>query len=85
MSDINYERYTNSIGISGLNRKTFLNQWHRKWVSKFNNYFKAEWELYEALSGVYYWQEVDKGRHGMDVVGDEKYKNIEKKYFQNSC
>ena len=76
MGDINYTRYCDSIGISGWNRKTFLNQWYRKWVDWFNNYFKADWELYEALSHLYYCQEVDKGRHGMDVVGDEKYKNI---------
>ena len=80
MRDVNYYRYMDSISVAGWNKKTFLNQWHRKWQEKFNNHFKAEWELYHSLSGLYYRQEVDKGRHGMDVVGDEKYKNIEKKY-----
>lgn len=80
MGDINYYRYMDSISVAGWNKKTFLNQWHRKWAEKFNNRFKSEWELYHALSNLYYRQEVDKGRHGMDVVGDKAYKDIEKKY-----
>jgi hypothetical protein len=80
MGDINYSRYVDSIGLSGWDKKTFLNQWYRKGLNWFNDYFKTDWELYGAISGLYYSQEVDKGRHGMDVVGDEKYKNIEKKY-----
>ena len=85
MGDINYSRYCDSIGVSGWDKKTFLNQWHRKWVNGFNNYFKADWELYHALSGLYYWKEVDKGRSGMDVVGDKAYKDIEKKYNPIKC
>lgn len=80
MGDINYYRYMDSVSIKCMDKKTFLNQWHRRWQDKFNAHFKADWELYHALSHLYYRQEVDKGRHGMDVVGDEKYKNIEKKY-----
>ena len=80
MSNINYNRYMDSISIKGMNKKTFLNQWRRKWTEKFNTYFKAEWDVYQTLSQLYYEHEVDKGRHGMDVVGDEKYKKIKKAY-----
>ena len=80
MGDINYYRYCDSIGVSGWNKKTFLNQWYRKWMGKFNDHFKEDWERYNTLSSIYYQREVDKGRHGMDVVGDTAYKNIEKIY-----
>ena len=80
MSDINYKRYCDAITTFVWNKNTFLNKWYRKGLDKFNARYKADWELYNALSGQYYRQEVDKGRHGMDVVGDAEYKNIEKKY-----
>lgn len=80
MNNINYYRYMDSISVAGWNKNTFLNRWNRKWADKFNDHFKSEWELYHSLSHLYYEQEVGKGRHGIDVVGDEAYKNIEKKY-----
>jgi hypothetical protein len=85
MGDVNYYRYMDSISAAGWNKKTFLNQWHRKWADKFNEHFKADWELYQHMTGLYYKQETGKGRHGMDVVGDAEYANIEKKYNPLKC
>lgn len=80
MSDINYKRYCDAITTFTGEKNTFLDRWYRKGLDIFNDRFKADWELYSDLSGVYYQQEVGKGRHGMDVVGDKAYKDIEKKY-----
>lgn len=77
MSNINYHRYCDSIALSGYDKNTFLNKWYRHGVEWFNKRYKKEWDIYHAISQTYYHDEEAKGRYGVDIVGDKKYKNIE--------
>lgn len=79
--DINYSRYCDSVGcIQSYNKNTFLNKWHKKWTHKFFERFNDEAERCDVLQSLYYEKEIAKGRHGMDVVGDAKYKDIDTLY-----
>ena len=80
MSNINYHRYCDSIALSGYGKNTFLNKWYRSNVKKFNQRFKNEWDNYHNLAHIYFADEEATGRYGVDIVGDEEYKYIEKHY-----
>lgn len=78
--DINTQRYFDSIGVSGYNKKTFLNKWHKWGTNKFFEIYRKEADDYHELSSAYYKNQIEKGIHGMDVVASEGYKNIEKNF-----
>jgi hypothetical protein len=81
MNDINYHRYCDSIAFKAYkNKNTFLNNWHRSNVEKFNQRFKNEWDNYHNLAHTYYTNEEAAGRYAIDIFGDKEYKDIQKHY-----
>ena len=81
MSNINYERYCNSLGIKGHDKKTFLNQWYRRGTKWFNERYEKEWENYCSLGQAYYKSQESKGRDGIEIVADKEYKFIQEHYI----
>ena len=81
MSNINYHRYCNSIGIEGHDKKTFLNQWYLRGVKWFNERYEKEWENYYSLGQAYYNSQENQGRDMISIVTDEKYKFIQEHYI----
>lgn len=69
--NINLKRYYDAIGISGWNKKTFLNKSRRKMLDCFWRMFAKEEEFHRDYINAYYKFEESKGRYGMDIVGDD--------------
>lgn len=79
--DVNYKRYCDAINIQGWDKNTFLNKWKRRWVNKFNKFFKKEFDFCNGYEAAYinYEHEV-KNRSIYDIVSDDEYKRIENTY-----